>query len=249
MLLFKDASSAPGASIKDIDAKTGTVTGYFSVFGNVDSDGDIVMPGAFTQTLKTNYKRIKHLAYHDPGQPLSSTSKENLILKEDSYGLHFESKISQTTYGKNIIQLYQDGVLDEHSIGYEVILSRDSDTKTTERWGQKVPVKELHQLKLWEGSVVTWGANAKAGTESVKSMNKEEIFRKQNSILKAIKNGRYEGDEIFEMLELYLKQLEQQILHMSTPAVASVNTGAAEKSAELDEGLILIALETKLLTA
>jgi hypothetical protein len=46
MLLYKDASSSPGASIEGVDAKTGTVTGYFSVFGNVDSDGDMSYAGS-----------------------------------------------------------------------------------------------------------------------------------------------------------------------------------------------------------
>jgi HK97 family phage prohead protease len=249
MLLYKDASSSPGASIKDVDAKTGTVTGYFSVFGNVDSDGDIVMPGAFTRTLNNNYKRVKHLAYHDPNLPLAATKKENLLIKEDPHGLYFESKISQTSYGKDIIQLYQDGVLDEHSIGYEVVRSRDSDTQTTERWGQKVPVKELHELKLWEGSTVTWGANSKAGTESVKSMTLSQVIEKHDKILKAIKNGKYESDDIFEMLELYFKQLERQFEILSTQPAAKAPDPLLKTADELDEGLILIALETKLLTA
>lgn len=251
MLLYKDASSSPGASIKDVDAKTGTVTGYFSVFGNVDSDGDIVMPGAFTRTLNNNYKRIKHLNQHNPTEPLSATKKDNLVVKEDAHGLYFESKISQTSYGKNVIQLYQDGVLDEHSIGYEVVRSRDSDTQTTERWGQKVPVKELHELKLWEGSTVTWGANAKAGTESVKSMTPAQIIEKQQLILRAIKNGRYEGEEVFEMLELYFKQLEQQITSLSTQPAVKAPDPLLKTADDLDTASILafIEVQKQLLTA
>src|SRR5688572_29748388 len=47
--------------LKDIDEKKGRVLGYFSKFGNVDSDGDMIMPGSFTKTLKENGHRIKHL--------------------------------------------------------------------------------------------------------------------------------------------------------------------------------------------
>jgi HK97 family phage prohead protease len=249
MLLYKDASLSPGASIKDVDVKTGTVTGYFSVFGNVDSDGDIVMPGAFTRTLNNNYKRVKHLAYHDSSLPLAATRKENLTLKEDSTGLYFESKISQTSYGKDIIQLYQDGVLDEHSIGYEVVRSRDSDTQTVEKYGMKRPVKELQELKLWEGSTVTWGANAKAGTESVKSMTKEQTISKMHSVLKALKNGKYEQDEVFEMLELYFKQLEQHITESTQPAQQAPDP--LLKTADFDaEGILaFIEIQKQLLTA
>lgn len=243
-MLYKNVSdSSLGGIIKDVDVKSGTVTGYFSIFGNVDSDGDMIMPGAFTRTLNNNYKRQKHLNQHRSYEPLSATKNDNLILKEDSKGLYFESKITPTSYGKDTILLYQDGVLDEHSIGYEVIKSRDSDTKTVDRWGQKVPVKELHELKLWEGSTVTWGANERAGTESVKSLTKEQALEKMHGILKAIKNGKYEQEEIFEMLELHFKQLEQHIVDLSTsstpPALIAPDSQTGVKSDDFNTDEVL----------
>ena len=73
--------------VKDVDAKQGIVTGYFSVFGNKDSDGDVIVPGAFKKTLMENGpesegKRIKHLLQHDVDRPLSKPN----VLKETSYG-------------------------------------------------------------------------------------------------------------------------------------------------------------------
>ena len=59
------------AEVKDIDEAKGIITGYFSVFGNIDSDGDMIMPGAYTKTLKENNRRIKHLWQHNPVYPLS----------------------------------------------------------------------------------------------------------------------------------------------------------------------------------
>ena len=38
--------------ISDIDDKLGIVKGYGSVFGNVDSDNDIVQKGAYSRTIK-----------------------------------------------------------------------------------------------------------------------------------------------------------------------------------------------------
>ena len=243
-MLYKNVSNGSSGVIKDVDVKTGTVTGYFSIFGNVDSDGDIVMPGAFTRTLNNNYKRLKHLNQHRSYEPLSGTKNDRLIVKEDLKGLYFESIISQTTYGKNTILLYQDGVLDEHSIGYEIIKSRDSDTKFVERYGQKRPVKELLELKLWEGSTVTWGANDKAGTDSVKSMTKDQCFSKMNDVLKAIKHGKYEGEEVYEMLELYFKQLEQHIEDLTTSPVTEVTPNPVNrKQSRLKTDVILASIE------
>jgi uncharacterized protein len=216
-MLYKNVSNdSSNGVIKDVDVKTGIVTGYFSIFGNIDSDGDMIMPGAFKRTLSNNYKRIKHLNQHRSYEPLSGTKDDKLTVKEDATGLYFESQISQTSYGKDVILLYQDGVLEEHSIGYEVLKSRDHDSLTVERWGQKVPVKELHELKLWEGSTVTWGANSMARTESVKSLTKEQAFEKMNGLLKALRNGSYQHDEIFEMLELHVEQIKQHIIDLST---------------------------------
>jgi HK97 family phage prohead protease len=265
-VLYKNVSnSSISGVIKDVDTKTGTVTGYFSIFGNVDSDGDMIMPGAFKRTLQNNYARHKHLNQHRSGEVLSGTKKGNLVLKEDNKGLYFESKISQTTLGKDVILLYEDGALDEHSIGYEVLKSRDSDNLTRDAfaWSEmtgnpttkKVPVKELIELKLWEGSTVTWGANERATTESIKSLTKEQAFDKMQTVLKALRNGKYEHEEIFEMLELTFKQLEQHIVDLSAsstqPAVITApDPQKGVKSDDLSEDeATLIYLKLKSITS
>jgi len=70
-----------GQSIKDVDAKKGIVTGYFSAFNIKDSDGDIIRPGAFKRSIDEWFPkgRIKHLMNHDPSKPLGMLQ----ILKED----------------------------------------------------------------------------------------------------------------------------------------------------------------------
>src|SRR5688572_2497050 len=107
--------------IKDIDEAKGLIVGHFSKFGNIDSDGDMIMPGAFSKSLKENYKRIKHLYQHDSFRPLSATKKDNLIVKEDKDGLYFESTISKTSWGNDAIRLHVDGVIDENSIGFKTV--------------------------------------------------------------------------------------------------------------------------------
>src|SRR5688572_25811904 len=82
--------------IKDIDTSEGRIQGYFAIFGNVDSDGDMIMPGAFKKSLQESISRVKHLLQHDPSKPLSST-KSGLKIKEDSTGLYFDSTISKTS--------------------------------------------------------------------------------------------------------------------------------------------------------
>lgn len=188
-------------SLKDIDEKQGIITGHFSRFGNIDSDKDMIMPGAFTKTLKENERRIKHLYQHDPLRPLSGIKNSRLIIKEDKEGLYFESTISKTSWGKDTIQLYVDGVVDEHSIGFNTVKKEP-----------RKDYRELTELKLWEGSTVTWGANEEALANTVKSVTKEVAIKKMNNVLKALRNGTYENEEIFDLLEIYFKQLENIIL-------------------------------------
>ncbi|MGZ8373208.1 MAG: HK97 family phage prohead protease, partial [Rhodoplanes sp.] len=63
----------------------GTVEGYASLFQEVDSTRDMVMPGAFAQTLRTRgLRRIPMLFQHDPAEPIGVW----LDLFEDARGLN-----------------------------------------------------------------------------------------------------------------------------------------------------------------
>lgn len=234
-MLYKNVSdSAVGGIIKDIDAKSGTVTGYFSVFGNVDSDGDMIMPGAFKRTLQNNYGRLKHLNQHNALQVLSATYKGTLTLKEDSHGLYFESNIGDYTYAKDTILAYQRGDISEHSVGFETIKKQKASS-----------YNELLELKLWEGSTVTWGANSSANG-GMKSMTKKEAARHQmQEVLKALKNGQIDPEEICDTLELTFKQLEQYIADTSTPPAEKAPDSPKQVKHEFDSEQILTLLKVK----
>jgi HK97 family phage prohead protease len=165
------------AIIKDVDTVTGTVKGYFSVFGNIDSDGDMITPGAFKRTLQHNAGRIKHLWQHDTKFPLAIPK-----LEEDAFGLAFESVISKTSYGRDVLQLYLDGVIGEHSIGFQTVQK-----------SQRKGYTEISEVKLWEGSSVTFGSNmlALGGLEKC---------------LKALRHGKFENENIYEDLESAIKK-------------------------------------------
>ena len=196
MIQYKDFS---GNIIKDVDVKQGIVTGYFSVFGNVDSDGDMIMPGSFAKTISENgpeaKNRIAHLWQHKSDEPIGKPS----VLKEDTYGLYFESKIVSTTRGADAIKLYAAGVINEHSIGFNTVKKE-----------QKSGYMELTELKLWEGSTVTWGANEQARATGMKSMNVIEKANRRAVIYAALRNGSFE-DQTFELLIKELEFLDQEI--------------------------------------
>ena len=135
--------------LEDINTESGVFSGYGAVFSNIDSGGDIIEPGAFTKTIAEGVGRVKILSGHNEsllpiGVPLE--------LREDAKGLFLKAKISDTTLGKDVKILIQDGVLCELSIGYDpVTFEYDAEG-----------IRHLKEVKLWEISVVTWAMNEEA---------------------------------------------------------------------------------------
>lgn len=73
------------AEISDVDENLGIVKGYGSIFGNVDSDNDIIEKGAYARTIKNNGSRVKYLYQHDITKPIGRMKE----LFEDEKGLGF----------------------------------------------------------------------------------------------------------------------------------------------------------------
>jgi HK97 family phage prohead protease len=166
-LLTKDSGLA--LAIKDI-GDDGVIEGYGSVFGNVDSYNEIVMPGAFTQSLvdaRRKGQSIKMLWQHDSRQPIGIWED----LAEDSKGLWCKGRllIGDGTPANPGVQAAREahvmlkaGALDGLSIGYRTI---DADPHPT-----KPGIINLKTLGLREVSVVTFQANDRARVESVKHL-------------------------------------------------------------------------------
>lgn len=236
IMLFKDTS---GGSVKDVDSKQGIITGYFSVFGNKDSDGDIILPGAFSKTLQENgpesvKPRILYLLQHDALMPLGKPH----ILREDGKGLYFESKIAQTSYGRDTLKLYEEKVLTEHSIGYKVIKNEP-----------KNDANYLSEIRLWEGSAVSWGANSEALVTGMKAEDKPELYERLIKKLEALSHAVKGGltDETIIQLELQIKQLQQAIISLAAieKPVITTSTEQLEPKMSASEMLRTIKLQIK----
>lgn len=130
------------------------VSGYVSTFGNVDHGGDVVMRGAFDDTLADGHK-VKFLFNHDLGQPLGVPKS----LKVDDRGLFGTFKISKTAFGADVHTLLKDGALDSFSMGYYANDFEYDD----------VGVRMLKAVELVEGSIVALPMNDKATVTNVKA--------------------------------------------------------------------------------
>ena len=144
----------------------GIVEGYASLFGEVDQARDMVMPGAFTQTLRQRgLRKIPMLFQHDPGEPVGIW----LDLYEDVRGLRARGKlIPDVARGRELLALVRSGAIDGLSIGYRTVRGR-IDPRTR--------IRKLYQVDLWEISIVTFPLLAGARVDAVKGAHARHLAR------------------------------------------------------------------------
>jgi hypothetical protein len=214
------------ASIKGVDMDRRIIEGYYSIFDFKDSDGDVMLKGCYEKTLKENgpngKNRIMHLYQHDPLQVLGKP----MTLMEDEKGLYFRTMISDTELGNDVLKLYRDGILTEHSVGINFI-QREYDSQE-----DSYLVKEV---KMWEGSTVTWGANEMAIGGMVKGSQKDQVD-KYKELSKAFYSGDY-TDDTFRLIEAQIKHLEQSFknsLQTEKPVQATSKNEAEQIKAVFD---------------
>ena len=188
---------------KDINENDGIVAGYASTFNVKDDHNDIVMPGAFSRTINSwgpeGADRIKALYQHDPawlvGKPIE--------LSEDENGLFHNTKFStDNAMSHDVFVLIRDEVITEQSIGYDVI-----------KHGKGEDARLLKELKLWEYSFVTFGANRFTPITSVKSRTEEyhKLRERMNTMQKLINDNKLDSKEVKHMTNIALSKWQGEI--------------------------------------
>lgn len=142
-------------NVKTIDGD-GLFAGYGSVFNLVDSQRDMVLPGAFSETLARRGGDVKLLWQHDAKEPIGRIEE----MREDGQGLFIRGRLLlDVSRAREAYALMRAGVVSGLSIGYSPVRYRvDPDTG----------VRLLAKLDLWEISLVTFPANDAARVTVVK---------------------------------------------------------------------------------
>ena len=190
--------------LKDLDVKKREVAFYFNAFAKYDSDKDRIFPGSSKKTAKENMHRIKHLYNH------SFTVGKAMQVEEDDFGTFMVSKIGRDTDSDNVLLKYEDGLITEHSFGFEPIAAT---TKTNEKGGL-----DIYEYKLWEASSLDkWGAQEMTPTISLKSLERANIMsviERLDSLNKALKKS-YTDDQIIKF-EKEIIQISSFLKYMAT---------------------------------
>ena len=144
-------------------AADGSFAGYASVFGVVDNQQDVVASGAFKASLKTRSQPVQLLWQHQWEEPIGTIE----ALFEDKHGLYIRGRLlMEVARAREAHALLKAGVIRGLSIGYSV--------KRATR-NRETGIRTLHEVELWEVSLVTFPANEAAQVTVVKSVDTEMV--------------------------------------------------------------------------
>lgn len=145
----------------------GEFIAYASIFGNVDSAGDVVQPGAFAKSIEAWAKSgntLPILYGHDAKNPHMNVGGV-VTMVEDDRGLKVHGKFDlDTETGAQIYRLVKGRRLSQLSFAYDEIRTRP--VKGDPRLGN---YKSLDELHVHEISLVPIGANRQTAVVAVKA--------------------------------------------------------------------------------
>jgi len=150
----------------DDGLEDGQFIAYASVFGNKDSYGDVVLPGAFAKD---------HARWEKSGNPIPLLFGHNMsdpdynighVVKaeEDSVGLKVTGQLDlENPKARQVYRMLKGRRINQMSFAYDEIESGPATRDGDDVW-------ELRELKLYEVSVVTLGVNSETEILAVKSI-------------------------------------------------------------------------------
>jgi HK97 family phage prohead protease len=138
--------------IKEISAE-GTFEGLLSPYGNVDQGADLVEPGAYTKTLQEQGNKRPLLWQHKSDTPVGE-----IVLEDRPEGLWCKGQLLMALpEAQKAYLLIKSRIVKGLSIGFEAVKDAIENG-----------VRRLKEIKLYEGSIVTFPMNESALIASVK---------------------------------------------------------------------------------
>jgi len=196
-----------GYNILDVDSEQRRVKAVWARTGNIDLDGDIIVPEAFTKTIAERGPAGKNLIWSlvDHCADMNNVIGKPVELYVEGDMLIAITPIVETEKGEDIIKMYEAGLINQHSIGFSTMKSNVD----------KNGIRTITELKLYEGSAVLWAANPETPTLAFKSEQdkKKDLSNRLESLIKAFKGGRF-TDETFSLIEIEIKRIQSELLEI-----------------------------------
>jgi len=135
------------------DSERNEIEGYGAVFNtwyDVFGFREKVLKGAFKRTIKGN--DIRSLFNHEPNLILGRNKAGTLEITEDEHGLHYRTRLPNTTYANDLRESIDRGDVTQCSIGFQVV---------KEIWDNGYKDRSLEEVKLFDVGPVTFPASEK----------------------------------------------------------------------------------------
>ena len=219
----------------EVDSAARTVDVVANTYYYMDSYGDVLVEGCCAKSITERGPKssmpgkIKHLSNHDLTKGIG---RVELLEETEINGQHVlraNSWMSETSDGEEALTKYNEGLIDQHSIGFnymdlewidmeaddfDKLLTKLINPEEAQKWGGMWVVKEI---KLFEfSSLDGFGANRLTPFLGVKTDNKQvqynNLITKLDSLHSAMRSG---GDK--ETLQLQERQIKQMIYELYNP--------------------------------
>ena len=240
----------------------GKVEAVFSVFNEIDSDGDVVRPNS----IKSGYgdRGVAMVWAHDWKDVIG----RGQIIQEQDRAVFKGQFIMDTERGRDAFNTVKAmGDLQQWSFGYEVMESENGTFKKDNE--EEVEVRYLNEVKVWEVSPVLVGANQNTETVLVKeqsdieeikeptgtrfSTDVDELLIKLSAVLKRAKEltalriskEKLLSDGSTEVLSELQDSLQE--VYQDIDSLLDVAGAESEDKEELDDTTILLETEKVLL--
>ena len=212
--------------------------GICAVFGNVDSWGDRILPGAFAKTIMESRSRVKHLWNHDFSTPpiasileLKEVSREELPEEVTAYapeatgGLMVAREYYKNDLASWVMDAIDKGDVTEMSFGYDVMKwdhSEENDRK----------IRNLTELKLYDTSDVNWGMNSATVAAGAKNnLPLGVIVQNLINFATEVKAGRRNASND----EFLINAIHQASFDLCATKCLGIKTEEDEEEAKSDE--------------
>lgn len=171
-----------------VDIPSRKISGYLASWGNKDVYSDILIKGCCTKSINEHgpgsnaAQKIILLYMHDMSQPMGQFTK----LVEDTKGLYYEATCDALERIDEVLYQLSTGTINQHSIGFRYVWDKIE-------WSEDEQAYIVKEIKLYEGSVVTVGANENTPFTGFKSIEEAEQMQ----------------DELLDELEQSLKSMNR----------------------------------------
>ena len=250
---FYSVKASPVKAITNVDTTGRIVTGFYNAYNFIDSEGDVLIPGAAKKSIKERgpksnaVAKIKHALHHDltqlPGKIVNLEEKTvNGIT-----GIYFETQMADTTLGNDTLKNYLEGIYDNHSIGFQFVQTEfiEKGAKGWDKYYQTLlnPAEAdargymfvCKEIMLYEGSTVAFGANSLTPYLGVKSDNKESfklaLIDRLSKLENTLRNGT-QSDDMMKTFEIQVLQLKEMVAELTDNMTFSKATSVAPKPEE-----------------